>query len=149
MAAGGAFTDAERRFFEEHAARLYVSAVSIWEMRLKFHARHASGARKSHFAPEDVIAAFEQQDVTFLPMTMTQAAKRLDVPIAHRDPFDELLLVQAQEASRLHLKVCGTVVTSDQLDLADLGRTVGLFPRRPRYDTIRMSWTSSSAESRS
>ena len=95
--AGGAFTDAERRFFEEHAARLYVSAVSIWEMRLKFHARHASGARKSRFAPEDVIAAFEQQDVTFLPMTMTQAAKRLDVPIAHRDPFDELLLVQAQE----------------------------------------------------
>ncbi len=97
MAAGGAFTDAERRFFEEHAARLYVSAVSIWEMRLKFHARHASGARKSRFAPEDVIAAFEQQDVTFLPMTMTQAAKRLDVPIVHRDPFDELLLVQAQE----------------------------------------------------
>ena len=66
-------------------------------MRLKFHARHASGARKSRFAPEDVIAAFEQQDVTLLPMTMTQAAKRLDVPIAHRDPFDELLLVQAQE----------------------------------------------------
>ena len=97
MAAGGRFSDAERRFFEAQAAHLYVSAVSIWEMRLKFHARHGSGARKSRFAPEDVIAAFELQNVTFLPMTVMQAARRLEVPVTHRDPFDKLLLVQAQE----------------------------------------------------
>ena len=97
MAAGGSFSDAERRFFEAHAAHLYVSAVSIWEMRLKFHSRHASGARKSRFDPEDVITAFGRQDVTFLPMAVTHAATRLAVPIPHRDPFDELLLVQAQE----------------------------------------------------
>lgn len=97
MGAFGRFTDAERRFFEEHAARLYVSAVSIWEMRLKYHARHASGTRKSRFDPEDVVAALEQHDVTFLPMTTAHAAGRLRVPIPHRDPFDELLLVQAQE----------------------------------------------------
>ena len=97
MAAVRGFSDAERRFFDDHAARILVSAVSIWEMRLKFRARHRSGARKSRFDPEDVVAALEQQDVTFLPMTMTHAAKRLEVPIAHRDPFDELLLVQAQQ----------------------------------------------------
>ena len=97
MEALGLFTDPERRFLDDHAARSYVSAVSIWEMRLKFQARHGSGPRKSRFDPEDVIAALEQQDVTFLPMTMTHAAKRLEVPIAHGDPFDELLLVQAQE----------------------------------------------------
>ena len=96
MEAPGRFTDAEHRFLEEHAARLYVSAVSIWEMRLKFRARHASGARKSRFDPREMISALEQQDVTFLLMTMTHAAKSLEVPIAHRDPFDELLLVQAQ-----------------------------------------------------
>ena len=33
------------------------------------------------------------------PMTMIHAARRLEVPIAHRDPFDELLLVQAQDES--------------------------------------------------
>ena len=32
-------------------------------------------------------------------MTMIHAARRLEVPIAHRDPFDELLLVQAQDES--------------------------------------------------
>ncbi|MCE2540728.1 MAG: PIN domain nuclease, partial [Acidobacteria bacterium] len=52
--------------------------------------------RKSRFDPEDVVAALEQQDVTFLPMTMVHAVKRLDLAIPHRDPFDELLLVQAQ-----------------------------------------------------
>ena len=97
MEAPGMFSDAERRFFEAHTARLYVSAVSIWEMRLKFQARHGSGDRKSRFDPEDVIVALEQQDVTLLPMTMIHAARRLEVPIAHRDPFDELLLAQAQE----------------------------------------------------
>ncbi len=93
----GRFTGAERRFLDDHAARIYVSAVSIWEMRLKFQVRHGSGVRKSRFDPEDVVAALEQQDVTFLPMTMVHAFKRLDVAIPHRDPFDELLLVQAQE----------------------------------------------------
>ena len=92
----GLFTDVERRLLDDHAARIYASAVSIWEMRLKFQARHGSGVRKSRFDPEDVVAALEQQDVTFLPMTVIHAVKRLDVAIPHRDPFDELLLVQAQ-----------------------------------------------------
>ncbi len=92
----GLFTDAERRLLDSRAARNYVGAVSIWEVRLKFQARHGSGVRKSRFDPEDVVAALEQQDVTFLPTTMVHACKSLDVAIPHRDPFDELLLVQAQ-----------------------------------------------------
>ena len=108
MAAVRGFSDAERRFFDDHTDRIFVSAVSIWEMRLKFRARHRSGARKSGFDPDDVIAAFEQQDVTFLPLTTLHAARRLQVPIAHRDPFDELLLVQAQQEG---LKL----LTADQL----------------------------------
>ena len=35
--------------------------------------------------------------MTFLPMTMAHAATALDPPLDHKDPFDELLLVQAQE----------------------------------------------------
>ncbi len=66
-------------------------------MRLKHNARHPSGTRKSRFFPEDVIAALEDQEVTFLPMTMLHAARVLERPLNHEDPFDELLLVQAQE----------------------------------------------------
>ena len=90
------FSD-ERRFFAEQSAELFVSAVTIWEMRLKYRARHPSGKRKSRFNPYAVVAMVERQDVTPLPMTMQHATRELEVPIPHKDPFDELLLVQAQE----------------------------------------------------
>ncbi|MYB52797.1 MAG: type II toxin-antitoxin system VapC family toxin [Acidobacteriia bacterium] len=35
--------------------------------------------------------------MSFLPITVRHAARELDTPPEHRDPFDELLLVQAQE----------------------------------------------------
>ena len=39
----------------------------------------------------------ETQGVAFLDMTPNHAAAALETPLGHRDPFDELLLVQAQE----------------------------------------------------
>lgn len=56
-----------------------------------------TAARKSRFSPEDVIEVLEDQEVTFLPVTMLQAARALKTPFDHMDPFDEFLLVQAQE----------------------------------------------------
>ena len=101
VAARGRLSDAERLILTNQAVQLYVSAVSIWEMRLKLQSR--SGG--SGFAVSDVIAALEEQHVTFLPMTVSHAAQRLETPIAHRDPFDELLLVQAQEEGLRFLTV--------------------------------------------
>ena len=74
-----------------------MSAVSIWEMRLKYRAVHASGARKSPFDPGEVVAALEGLDMIFLTMTERHAACELESPLSHKDPFDEILLVQAQE----------------------------------------------------
>ena len=96
MDSPGKFLETEYRFLAGGDLELHVSAVSIWEMRLKFNARHPSGARKSPFDPNDVLAALEGQEVTFLPLTMAHAAEALETPVDHRDPFDELLLVQAQ-----------------------------------------------------
>ena len=93
----GKLSDSERRVLSARGTEFHVSAVSIWEMRLKHNARHPSGERKSRFSPDDVVSALEEQDVTFLPMTMRHAASELEAPLDHKDPFDELLLVQAQE----------------------------------------------------
>ena len=79
------------------AVDLYISAVSIWEMRLKWSALLRSGDRKSPHDPQEVVVVLEDQDFTYLPLAISHAARRLDVPIPHKDPFDELLLVQAQE----------------------------------------------------
>ena len=88
---------AERLYLADPAVEIYVSAVSIWELRLKFHARHRDGARKSRFDPNDVLAALEGLAIPVLAMTPAHAARPLETPLPHRDPFDELLLVQAQE----------------------------------------------------
>lgn len=97
MEAPGRFRESERRFLVGRDVRIHVSAVSIWEMRLKHRARRASGARKSPFAPQDVLAVLEGQAVTFLPMTILHAARALEPALEHKDPFDEMLLAQAQQ----------------------------------------------------
>ena len=97
MMAPGRLLAAERRFLRGPAIRLHVSAVSIWEMRLKHNARDRSGARKIPFDPNAVLEVLEGQELVYVPMTMQHAARALEVPLSHRDPFDELLLVQAQE----------------------------------------------------
>lgn len=97
MEAPGQFFEAVLRFFDENQAQVYVSAVSIWEMRLKHHTRYRSGERKSPYNPNDVVAALKEHDVKFLPVSMSHAARELEPPLSHKDPFDELLLVQAQE----------------------------------------------------
>jgi len=73
-----------------------VSAVSIWEARLKWNSLHASGARKGIIAPDLLLAFIEAMEWPLLPLSARHAAAELASPLAHRDPFDELLLVQAQ-----------------------------------------------------
>ena len=96
MVSRALFTGPEREFLEERDAHIVVSAVSIWEMRIKYGKRHPSGARKSPFDPQRVLAALRDQDVSLLPLTEDHAAQALEVPLRHKDPFDELLLAQAQ-----------------------------------------------------
>ena len=90
------FTASEREFVEQRDAQIIVSAASIWEMRLKYNSRRRSGARKSPFDPQLVNEALREQDVSFLPVTEAHAARLLDVPLPHKDPFDNILLTQAQ-----------------------------------------------------
>lgn len=97
MDAPGRTSDADKLILSNPNVALFASAVSIWEMRIKFAARHPSGARKSRFDPRVVTGVLEEQAVTFLPLTVAHAAAALETPIAHKDPFDEMLLVQAQE----------------------------------------------------
>jgi len=95
-------TLAENNAFSDTRNEFAVSAVSIWEIRLKFAARHASGDRKGAVAPEAAIRLANELGLRMIDMNERHAAAALDVPIMHKDPFDELLLVQAQtEGMRL------------------------------------------------
>lgn len=93
----GILSSREKRFLDDYPAPFFVSAVSIWEIRLKWHSLYRSGDRKGPASPGDVLTILTTDEVSrFLPLAPSHAAIELDIPLAHRDPFDDLLLVQAQ-----------------------------------------------------
>ncbi len=97
-----ALSEAERRHMAEARTPLVLSAVSVWELRLKWHSFHISGSRKGQIAPASVVAFATTIGWDLLPLTAGHAAAELAQPLGHKDPFDELLLVQAQhEGMRL------------------------------------------------
>jgi PIN domain nuclease of toxin-antitoxin system len=87
----------EGDFLDAYAERLVVSAVSFWEIRLKWNAlRPQTGARKGPISPQHALRVISGQPVELLSLTSMHAATQLETPILHKDPFDELLLAQAQ-----------------------------------------------------
>ena len=92
-----ALTPAERTLMRDAAGPIVLSAVSVWELRLKWHLLHSSGRRKGPIGPDAIVAFALAMGWDLLPMTARHAAATLREPILHKDPFDELLLTQAQE----------------------------------------------------
>ena len=92
-----ALAQAERSLMARAEAPLVLSAVVVWELRLKWHRLHISGGRKGAVAPASVVAFAAAMAWEFLPLTARHATAELIQPLEHKDPFDELLLVQAQE----------------------------------------------------
>ena len=71
-----------------HAADVYISAVSAWEMAIK-------SALGKLTAPEDIAEAVEAGGFRELPVHFRHVAALHELPVHHRDPFDRLLLAQA------------------------------------------------------
>jgi PIN domain nuclease of toxin-antitoxin system len=93
----GTLSNRELRFLDTYPHRFIVSAIALWEIRLKWNALYASGTRKGPASPAEVLAVLSSDPIIdFLALTPQHAATPLAMPLAHRDPFDELLLVQAQ-----------------------------------------------------
>lgn len=66
-----------------------ISAVVIWEVAIK--------ARLGKLdAPSDLLDQLERAGVTLLPITPRHADRVGTLPLHHRDPFDRLLIAQAE-----------------------------------------------------
>lgn len=76
-----------------------VSSASAWEIAIK----RALGKVK---APDDLAEQLVANNFTPLPITVEHAVAAGALPLHHRDPFDRMLVAQAQEEQL-------TVVTAD------------------------------------
>jgi PIN domain nuclease of toxin-antitoxin system len=67
---------------------LLFSAAALWEIRIKM----ATGK----LTPVEDHGILEEEDITLLPITHAHAAAAAALPLHHRDPFDRMLIAQAQ-----------------------------------------------------
>ena len=82
-----------RTIVEDPDSELNVSAVSAWEIATK----HAAGRlRLPTPAHEWLTDARHRRDVTELPITFAHAIRAGNLPPHHPDPFDRMLVAQAQ-----------------------------------------------------
>ncbi|MCA1661955.1 MAG: PIN domain-containing protein [Novosphingobium sp.] len=77
-----------------------VSAVSIWELRIKWGRRYRSGHRKGPTDPVGLLSALREFGLAVIPLTAEQSAAMPKIPLGHNDPFDDLLLTVAQETDQ-------------------------------------------------
>ncbi|MFQ5765662.1 MAG: type II toxin-antitoxin system VapC family toxin [Rhodospirillales bacterium] len=86
-------SEAARAFIGDEANAVLVSAASAWEIATKVRIGRLPGAA-------DVAAAFEsclaEQGFAELPITVAHGLRAGALPGPHRDPFDRMLIAQAE-----------------------------------------------------
>ncbi len=78
-----------RLLLEDRRTRAVVSAASVWEMAIKQH-------RGKLRLPEGYFDALFASDVQLLAITERHALAAGRLPMHHADPFDRMLVAQAQ-----------------------------------------------------
>ena len=68
---------------------IYVSAATVWEMSIKQQMGKL-------VAPEDIESKVEQAGFSALPITLFHGQQAGKLPLHHKDPFDRMLIAQAQ-----------------------------------------------------
>ncbi|WP_375398236.1 type II toxin-antitoxin system VapC family toxin [uncultured Sphingomonas sp.] len=77
-------------------ATLVISPVSLWELRLKWQKLDRLGQRKGTLHPQIAREYIGRRGLELALLTGDDCAESLAVPLAHNDPFDEMLLIHAQ-----------------------------------------------------
>jgi PIN domain nuclease of toxin-antitoxin system len=72
------------------SSEVYASAASIWEISIK------SALGRLEADPNEVMAGVEPAGFNHLPIVASHAAKVVELPPIHKDPFDRLLVAQAR-----------------------------------------------------
>lgn len=85
----------------DESNEIYVSAATSWEISIKCN----KGLLQ---APEDIDAAIDQVGFSKLPISVFHGQQAGNLPDHHKDPFDRMLIAQAQ-AEGLEILTCDSV----------------------------------------
>jgi PIN domain nuclease of toxin-antitoxin system len=82
-----------RKLIGDPASTVLVSAASVWELVTKHRLGKLPGAAE---VAADVPACIADQDFSALDISVVHAQRAGALPGPHRDPFDRMLIAQAQ-----------------------------------------------------
>lgn len=85
----GQLGTATLRLIDDPTINVFVSAASIWEIAIK----RASGKLQ---VADNFVELVRRAAYTELPVTYRYAEMAANLPLHHRDPFDRMLVAQAQ-----------------------------------------------------
>lgn len=85
---------AASRSIADPRSDVLVSAATVWEIEVK---RLAGRLR----APTELLDAIRQSGMDTLPVTAPDAVTAAGLPMLHADPFDRMLVAQAQRLDAL------------------------------------------------
>lgn len=80
---------AAREMIAEPRNQIFVSAATTWEIAIKRQLGKLT-------APADIEAAVEEKGFAKLPLSLFHGQQAGNLPAHHRDPFDRMLIAQAQ-----------------------------------------------------
>jgi PIN domain nuclease of toxin-antitoxin system len=100
LAGDGNLSQAGRSAMQDPANDVLVSAATVWELGIK-------AALGKIEMDEDLVDAVEEVGFGEVPVTLADARAAAALPPHHRDPFDRMLVAQAQRLDAI-------VVTGDR-----------------------------------
>lgn len=89
LAADGGLSEPAQDAIDREGSATVVSAVSVWEVAIK----RSIGKLE---APGNLLERIEEAGAELLSITARHAHATAGLPLHHRDPFDRLLIAQAQ-----------------------------------------------------
>jgi len=92
MAGDARLSQKAREAMSDEKAELFLSAVSVWEMAIKT----ALGRLQLPLPVADYVAEKIRDGFQVMPIDWVHAAAVQKLPFHHRDPFDRLIIAQAQ-----------------------------------------------------
>lgn len=81
-----------RQLISDSDNQLFLSTASLWEIAIKVSVGKLTLTQPfAKLFPGQLLA----NDVVLLPISLDHAARIIDLPFHHRDPFDRMLIAQA------------------------------------------------------
>jgi PIN domain nuclease of toxin-antitoxin system len=85
-----------QKILEDRESRRWVSYVSLWEIAIKMSLGKLS---TNGLSIDEIAALLQKLDFSLLPVSLEHISRVVSLDHLHGDPFDRMLIAQAQELS--------------------------------------------------